>query len=364
MTDAAHDPLKDPSNDPLKDPLAVFWHPAVLDHDTGMGILEAEPRPDLGIAEEHPENALRVRNIKTVLERGPLSGHIAWQDGRLATRDELERFHTPAHLDRVQSFDATGGRVTSTTVFGKGSWKPTLAAAGTTVAAVEHVLAGHGPAYALVRPPGHHAARDRVDGYCFVNNMGVAIEHAIAKGVTKVAVIDWDVHHGNGTQAGFYDRPDVLTISLHMNHGAWEGDAHPETGAADEVGTGPGEGYNINIPLRLGLGDAAYRRTFDDLVIPAVRAYAPELIVVAAGQDGNQFDPNGRMCLTMAGYHWMGARVRELVAELCPGRLLAVQEGGYARTYTAYCTHAALSGLIGAEIGIDDPLAYLPDDGR
>lgn len=348
----------------MSDALNVFWHPAVLDHDTGRGILEAAADPGLGIAEDHPENAERVRNIKTVLERGPLSGRIDWRDGRLATREELERFHTPSHLDRLQALDATGGRVTTTTVFGKGSWTPILAAAGTTLAAMDHVLAGHGVAFALVRPPGHHAARDRVDGYCFVNNMGVAIEHAIARGVKRVAVIDWDVHHGNGTQAGFYDRPDVLTISLHMNHGAWEGDAHPETGAPDEIGTGAGEGYNINVPLRLGLGDAAYRKAFAETVMPAVRAFAPDLIGVAAGQDGNQFDPNGRMCLTMAGYHWMGAQVRDLVAELCPGQLLAVQEGGYARTYTAYCTHAALSGLIGADIGIEDPLAYLPDDGR
>ncbi|NMM43738.1 hypothetical protein HH303_04565 [Rhodospirillaceae bacterium KN72] len=341
--------------------LSVFWHPAVLDHDTGSGVLEAAAMPDLGIYEPHPESAERVRNIKTVLENGPLSSRIDWHDGRLADRAELERFHAADYLDRLQALDATGARVTGTTVFGKGSWTPVLAAAGTTLAAMDHVRAGKGPAYSLVRPPGHHASRTTTDGYCFVNNIGVAVEAAIASGLKRVAVVDWDVHHGNGTQTGFYDRGDVLTISLHMDHGAWEGDAHPETGQPDEDGVGLGKGYNVNIPLPLGYGDATYRMAFSNVVLPRLTDYKPELIVIAAGQDGNQFDPNGRMCLTMAGYHWMASRLREAAQELCGGKLLTVQEGGYARTYTAYCTHAALCGLIGAEIGIDDPLAYLPD---
>lgn len=345
----------------MSDRLTVFWHPAVLDHDTGSGILEAAAEPDLGISEPHPENAERVRNIKSVLEKGPLAPRIDWRDGRLATRAELEGFHDPAYLDRLEALDGIGGRVTSTTVFGKQSWIPTRAAAGTTLEAMGHVIAGKGMAYALVRPPGHHAARDRADGYCFVNNIGVAVESARAQGVARVAVVDWDVHHGNGTQTGFYDRPDVLTISVHMDHGSWEGQAHPETGAAEETGTGPGEGFNVNIPLPFGKGDGTYSMVLADMILPRLRAFAPDLLVVAAGQDGNQFDPNGRMCLSMAGYHWMGRQLGEIAREICDGRLLAVQEGGYALTYTAYCTHAALSGLIGAEIGLEDPLGYLPD---
>jgi acetoin utilization deacetylase AcuC-like enzyme len=346
----------------MKDRLSVFWHPAVLDHDTGHGVMEAAAVPDLGISEPHPESAERVRNIKTVLENGPLAPRIDWRDGRLATRAELEGFHDPAHLDRLESMNVEGGRPTGTTVFGKGSWTPILAAAGTTLEAMAHVVGGNGPAYALVRPPGHHAARDRVDGYCFVNNIGVAVEWARGNGIGKVAIVDWDVHHGNGTQAGFYDRPDVLTVSIHMDHGPWEGEyCHPETGGVEETGVGAGEGFNLNVPLPFGKGDKAYRAAFEETILPRVREYAPDLLVVAAGQDGNQFDPNGRMCLTMAGYHWMGGQLRDLSREICDGRLLAVQEGGYARTYTAYCTHAGLSGLIGAEIGLQDPLAFLPD---
>lgn len=345
----------------MSDRLSIFWHAAVLDHDTGSGVLEAAPEPDLGISEPHPENAQRVRNIKTVLERGPLAPRIDWRDGRLASRAELEGFHDPGYLDRLEALDSVGGRVTGTTVFGVGSWIPIRAAAGTTLEAMAHVVDGKGMAYALVRPPGHHAARDRADGYCFVNNIGVAVEWARARGVARIAVVDWDVHHGNGTQTGFYDRPDVLTISIHMDHGAWEGEAHPETGAADEAGTGAGEGFNVNVPLPFGKGDGTYAMVLAETVLPRLRAFAPDLLVVAAGQDGNQFDPNGRMCLSMAGYHWMGRQLGEIAREICDGRLLAVQEGGYALTYTAYCTHAALNGLIGAEVGLDDPLGFLPD---
>jgi len=341
--------------------LSVFWHPAVLDHDTGAGILEAAAEPDLGISEPHPESAERVANIKTVLENGPLRAAIDWQDGRLATRSELELFQDADYLDRLESLDSIGARVTSTTVFGKGSWTPTCAAAGTTLAAMEHVLARKGPAYSLVRPPGHHATRDRADGYCFVNNMGVAVEHAVKAGVARIAIVDWDVHHGNGTQTAFYDRPDVLTVSIHMDHGSWEGESHPETGAVDEDGDGAGKGFNLNVPLPFGLGDPAYIDAINNIVLPRLRDFAPQFLIIAAGQDGNQFDPNGRMCLTMAGYHWMATTLAEFAAENCEYPILAVQEGGYARTYTAYCTHAALSGLIGQEIGIHDPLAYLPD---
>lgn len=340
--------------------LSVFWHPAVLDHDTGTGILEAAANPDLGISEPHPESAERVSNIKTVLENGPLADAIDWRAGRLATREELEQFHDPAYLDRLQALDRTGARVTATTVFGKGSWTPVLAAAGTTLAAMDHVLARQGAAYSLVRPPGHHAARDRADGYCFVNNIGVAVEHAVRSGVERVAIVDWDVHHGNGTQTGFYDRADVLTVSVHMNHGSWEGESHPEDGSEMEKGTGAGEGFNLNVPLTYGLGDTTYKAAFNGNIMPRLREFAPQLLVIAAGQDGNQFDPNGRMCLTMAGYHWMASTLAGFAAEQCDYPVLAVQEGGYARTYTAYCTHAALCGLIGREIGLDDPLAYLP----
>lgn len=342
--------------------LAVFWHPAALDYDTGEGFFEAPPQPFLS-PERHPESRERIAAIYSVLTKGPLAPLLDWHDGREATRAEMERYHTAAHLDALQA--ASNGPEPTwfgpSTPFFPGSWRPVACAAGATLEALDAVLSGRArKAYALVRPPGHHAARAQADGYCFVNNLAVAVETAIADGLARIAVIDWDVHHGNGTQTGFYDRDDVLTISLHMPHGSW-GDTHPETGLADEVGTGRGLGYNINLPMPFGAGDAGYEYAMRHVVRPAVEAFRPDLIVLAAGQDANQFDPNGRQCLTMKGFHTMGGIVRDLAEKVCGGRMLITQEGGYQASYAAFCTHAALAGVIGAPIALPDPVAYMDD---
>jgi acetoin utilization deacetylase AcuC-like enzyme len=176
-----------------------------------------------------------------------------------------------------------------------------------------------------------------------------------------VAVIDWDVHHGNGTQEAFYSRDDVLTVSMHMRHGAW-GPSHPQTGAPVELGRGAGEGFNVNVELPLGTGDAGYVAAFDEIVEPVVDAYVPGLILVGCGQDANQFDPNGRQCVTMAGFHRLGQAARRLADRWCGGRLVLVQEGGYARSYSAFCLHATLEGVLGLEPALEDPCAWMPDD--
>ena len=162
-----------------------------------------------------------------------------------------------------------------------GSLDAARAAAGTARAAIDQVMAGEGDvAYALVRPPGHHAAPGVADGYCFLNNTALCAQRARDAGAARVAVIDWNVHHGNGTQEGFYERDDVLTVSLHMDHGAW-GPSHPQTGKADEIGRGRGRGFNLNVPLPMGSGDEGYARVFEELVVPAVDNFGPEMIVVA-----------------------------------------------------------------------------------
>jgi acetoin utilization deacetylase AcuC-like enzyme len=199
------------------------------------------------------------------------------------------------------------------------------------------------------------------DGYCFFNNIGIAIEVLRARGLKSAAVIDWDVHHGNGTQEGFYTDPDILTVSLHMNHGAW-GPTHLQTGAIDEAGAAQGQGKNLNIPMPFGSGDAAYVRVFDDIVAPMVRAHRPEILIIAAGQDANQFDPNGRQLLSMNGFYELGKRARSLADECCDGKLVLVQEGGYAISYAAYCLHATLDGVLYREPCLPDPLAYMRDD--
>ncbi len=342
--------------------LAVFYDERVLDHDTGAGFFETRPSELLSVAEPHSENAHRIRNIHGVLVNGPLRSTIDWLDAPLVTDVQLERFHERSYLDLVESM-ATKGEwwPTSTTRFAAGSLVAAKAAAGLAVAAAKHVWAGRSRiAYALCRPPGHHAQPTTADGYCFYNNIGVAVEELRAQGLRRVVVIDWDVHHGNGTQEGFYADGDVLTISIHMNHGAW-GPTHRQTGWSDEVSVHAGIGANLNVPLPYGAGDTTYLRVFDELVAPAVHAWEPEMMIVAAGQDANQFDPNGRQNVTMAGFHALGERARALAEELCEGRIVAMQEGGYALSYSAYCLHATLCGLLGRDLDLDDPIAFLPD---
>ena len=340
----------------------LFWHDDVLRHDTGSGLFEQPPSPLLAEQELHPENAVRIRNMKAVLERGPLAERIRRREGRHATVEELELVHDTAYVESIRRFCREGGILTWSTPVGEGSWDAALAAAGTTLAACEAVLAGETDvAYALVRPPGHHAQPAQADGYCLFSNVALAAEHARRSGVGRVAILDWDVHHGNGTQECFYDRDDVLTVSLHMRHGAWS-DAHPQTGAPDEVGRGAGEGFNVNLELPPGTGDGGYLRAFEQVVAPIVDAFAPGLVLVACGQDANQFDPNGRQCVSMEGFRRLGEATRALAAVHSAGRIVLGQEGGYARSYSAYCLHATLAGVLGAEPGLDDPCAYLPDD--
>ncbi|MBX5441947.1 MAG: hypothetical protein IRZ32_10525 [Solirubrobacteraceae bacterium] len=340
----------------------VYWHDDVLEHDTGAGVFEAVASELMAVDEPHPENATRVRNMKAILERGPLSRHIRWRPGRHATRAELELVHEPGYIDEIERVVAAGGgRVTPTTVASPGTLAATTAAVGTTLAALDAILDGETElAYALVRPPGHHAAPAQADGYCFFNSVAIAAEAARRRGVERVAIVDWDVHHGNGTQACFYDRADVLTISLHQAHGAW-GPTHPQTGGPDEVGEGAGRGMNVNVNLPFGTGDAGYLAAARRVVGPALDEFGPELVIVAAGQDPSQFDPNGRMCVTMAGFRALGAEARAW-GRRHGGRLLAVQEGGYAPSYAAWCVHATIEGMLGLEAQLADPLAYLPDE--
>ena len=342
--------------------LAVFWHPDVLKHDPGSGCYEYEASPLMEVDEPHPETPERIINIRSILQRGDIRDRIRWLDGRHATREEIALFHTAAYIDEVIEAEknATVRLDGSGTVVNPGTLDAVFAAAGTTLEALNAVLNDNIAAYALVRPPGHHAARGMADGNCIFNNLAIAVEAAMAAGCRKVAVIDWDVHHGNGTQSGFYDRPDVLTISMHMPLGAWS-ENHPEEGTVEEIGAGAGMGYNLNIPLPYGSGDQAYANAMDTIVVPAVREFGPDLIVIANGQDGNQFDPNGRNLLSMTGFREFGRVARQLADALCGGRLLLCQEGGYAITYTGFCMYAVAEGILGVEQPMEDPLAYDAD---
>ena len=336
----------------------IFWHDACLAHDAGEGLWELPGDwPWLDVPEPHPENAARLRTFRHALRHGPVAEHLTWRTGRFATREELERVHTPAYLDFLQRSCEGPDRVTLevNTVVGPGSWDAVRAAAGTALEALASVRAGTPIAYALVRPPGHHAQPTMADGYCLVNNAALIAETARRDGL-RVAVLDWAVHHGNGTQEVFVDQPDVLTVSMHMRHGPW-GTNHPQTGAPDEVGK---DGRNINVELSLGAGDTAYLRALDEIAFPALHEFAPDLLVCASGFDGSAFDPNGRHNLTADGYRQIGKRVAALDLPT-----VLTQEGGYLRGYSALCLHSLIEGLLRLpEPLLDDPLAYVPDDSQ
>ena len=338
--------------------MEIFWHDACLEHDAGEGLWELPGHPSwLDVPEPHPENPARLRTFRHALLHGPVAEHLTWRTGRFATEEELERVHTPEYLAALREACAGPDRVPLevNTVVGPGSWDAALAAAGTALAALESVRGGVDIAYALVRPPGHHAQPTMADGYCLINNGALVAETARRAGL-RVAVLDWDVHHGNGTQETFLSEPDVLTVSLHMRHGPW-GTNHPQTGAPDETGV---DGRNINVELSLGAGDEAYLRALDEIALPALREFAPDLVVCASGFDGSAFDPNGRHNLTADGYRRIGGRVAGLGLPL-----VITQEGGYLRGYSALCLHALVEGLLRLpEPLLDDPLAYVPDDSR
>ncbi len=347
--------------DGVADLVDIFWHEDVLASDTGAGFFEAPPSPLLAIQTAHPENSDRIVNMREALRRGPNAARFAWHPGRHAEMVELLRFHRPDYLERLRTAAVEGYRFTSTTVLPPGGWAAINAAAGTAIAATQHVLDRSGrPAFALVRPPGHHAAPAMADGYCFLNNVAVAATHALARGVGRVAILDWDVHHGNGTQEGFYDRADVLTISMHMDHGAW-GPSHPQTGGVEERGRDAGLGFNLNVPLPMGSGDKAYLQALERVVLPRLEAFAPDLLIVANGVDAGQFDPNGRQLLTVGGFHALATRLRAFVDQACPGRLVVVQEGGYNPAHAALCTYGAIEGFAALPLSVADPLSYMPE---
>ncbi|XP_047044282.1 histone deacetylase 8-like [Lolium rigidum] len=347
--------------------LAVFWHEGMLAHDAGSGMFDTGLDPGfLDVLEKHFDGADRVRNMVSILRRGPIAPFLSWHSGSPAHTSDLLKFHTQEYIDELVQADASGGKkLDKTTFLNPGSWDATLLAAGTTLSAARHILDGRGKmAYALVRPPGHHAHPDRADGYCILNNAGLALQLALDSGLTEIAVVDIDAHYGNGTAERFYQTDNVLTISLHMKHGSWDPSySHAQSGSADLIGEGKGLGYNLNIPLPNGSGDAGYEYAVNELVVPAIDKFQPQLLVFVIGQDSSAFDPLARQCLTMEGYRRIGKIMRSMANRHSDGKILIVQEGGYNISYSAYCLHATLEGVLNLEAPLlDDPIAFYPED--
>jgi len=243
-----------------------------------------------------------------------------------ASREALSRVHDPAYLDRLEAADALGTRVQldPDTYFGPGSLGAAKLAAGGAIAMVEAIMASETElGMLLARPPGHHAPRDRAMGFCLLNNVAVGAAHARALGARRVAIIDWDVHHGNGTQDIFWRDPDVLFISLH------QAPLYPDSGWVNETGEAEGAGATINLPFPAAGDGSLYAAAFERVVLPVLDEAKPDVILVSAGYDGHARDPLASMLLRDGDYAWMAARLREASLRLCQGRIGFCLEGGY-----------------------------------
>jgi acetoin utilization deacetylase AcuC-like enzyme len=305
----------------------------------------------------HIESADGKRRIRNLVEVSGLIDHLVQLKPRMTTEDEVLRLHTREYMDRIKkASDEIGGDAGDLSPFGHGSYEIALLAAGGCITAVDAVLDGKvDNAYALVRPPGHHAERTTGRGFCIFANTALAAVHARqSRGLSRVAIVDWDVHHGNGTEHAFYDDPTVLTISIHQDN-----NYPPNSGAIGDTGSGPGVGYNINVPLPPGSGVGAYVATFDRVVAPALRAFRPELILIASGLDASAMDPLASMMMTSDGYRTLTRTMLEVAGEVCSGRLVACHEGGYSPAYVPYCGLAILEEMAGVRTRLEDPLLEL-----
>ncbi|MBB4661861.1 class II histone deacetylase [Conexibacter arvalis] len=326
------------------------WHERYMWHNTGRasGPFLSDASGWLEPDWRHTENSDTKRRLRNLLDVSGLLDRLVRIDPRPATVEELCRFHAPEYVERVRELSAGAGGegVDGTTVIGKGSYEVALLAAGGVIAAVDAVLDGTvDNAYALVRPAGHHALADAAMGFCLFGNVAVAAHHArVARGLERVAVVDWDVHHGNGTQAAFYDDPSVLTISLHQDNCF-----PPGSGLVEETGAGAGEGFNINVPLPPGSGDGAYEAAFERIVVPALERFEPQLILVASGLDASAMDPLGRMMLSPRGYGRIAEQLLDAAARLCDGRVAMAHEGGYSAELVPFCGLAVIERMAGVE---------------
>ncbi len=300
----------------------------------------------------HAENPATKRRFKNLIDVSGMADHLVPLKPRMATVEEVERYHTKEYVARMKELsDSGGGDAGEITPFSGGGFEIALLAVGGTLTAIEKTLDGTvDTAYALVRPPGHHAQKDLGRGFCMFSNAALGGFHARqALGVDRVAIVDWDVHHGNGTQWAFYDDPSVLTISLHQDR------YFPmDSGMVAENGEGAGVGANLNVPLPAGSGVGAYVSAFERVVVPALERFKPDLIIVASGLDASALDPLARQQMHSDGYRaltqfFLGA------AASTGSKIMFTHEGGYSSAYVPFCGLAVLEELTGHRTPVEDP---------
>jgi acetoin utilization deacetylase AcuC-like enzyme len=290
----------------------------------------------------HPERPERLDAAHAAMERAKTAGlTFAAIEPRPATEEELLRVHDPEFVKWISTLRGESGYIDADTFVGPASVAVAELAAGSTVALVDKILDGPVKrAIALARPPGHHARPAQAMGFCLFNNVALAAAHARARGVERVAVVDWDVHHGNGTQEAFYTDPHVLYVSTHQFP------FYPGTGAVLETGEKDGKGYTINLPLTAGGGDGLYRGCFERIILPALEEYRPELVIISAGFDASARDPLAEMSLSADAFGWMARELRRVADKSAEGRVLMALEGGYDLVALEAGLLAATRGLV------------------
>ncbi len=305
----------------------------------------------------HVENNRRTAETMALLEKRGLLDAMHPLTVDPIDLPALHRVHTPDYVQRVQRLAAAGGGMLDfETYVAPASYDAALMAAGAAIAVTRAVVGGQARnGLSIMRPPGHHALPDQAMGFCIFANAALAAKAAQAEmGLERVLILDWDVHHGNGTEAIFYDDPTVAFISLHQSP-LW-----PGTGAAGDIGAGPGEGFTMNIPMPPGAGDVAYLRAFDELIAPFARRFQPQLLMVSSGYDVHWRDPLSQMALTLDGYAQLARRARLLAEELCQGRLVILLEGGYDLDAVSYGVMDTALALMGREDEAEDPFGPPP----
>lgn len=310
-----------------KNRTGIIYHSDYLKHDTGL----------------HPENKERLISTISHLKKTGMLDKLGLIKPRRAELNELQYIHHRDYIEKVRRSSEMKLRLDHETILSRESFEVATLAAGGAITAVDAVLDTIDSSFALVRPPGHHAMAGRGMGFCIFNNVAIAARHAQKKGMKRVLIVDWDVHHGNGTQEAFYDDPSVLYFSTH------EYPHFPGTGWMDEVGEGEGIGYNINVPLPAGTDDSGFVASFEEILHPAAIEFAPDIVLVSAGFDASENDGLAWMKMSVHGFAVLASIVRSIAKESCGGRLAAVLEGGYNTILLAQSVASVLDVFMGKE---------------